>query len=133
MKKLYLLGAALLASTALSGCGVYPPYRVWEAKLNGEAELAQAEQNRQVQVAQSKSKADAAIYEANAEVTRAQGVAKANQIIGDSLKNNEAYLRYLFVNNLDHTQNQVIYVPTEANLPVLEAGRHTVNAQPAGK
>lgn len=71
------------------------------------------------------AKMDAATLLAGAEVERAKGVAKANQIIGDSLKNNEDYLRYLFVNNLEHTSNQVIYVPTEANLPILEATRKT--------
>jgi len=29
-------------------------------------------------------------------------------------------LRYLYINNLEHSQNQIIYVPTEANLPILE-------------
>lgn len=60
---------------------------------------------------------------AQAEVERAKGVAKANKIIGDSLKDNEAYLRYLFVNNLADTKDQVIYIPTEAGLPILEATR----------
>jgi hypothetical protein len=44
--------------------------------------------------------------------------------IGDSLKGNEAYLRYLWINNSDgNGDKQVIYVPTEAGLPILEAGR----------
>jgi regulator of protease activity HflC (stomatin/prohibitin superfamily) len=72
------------------------------------------------------AKKDSAKQLAEAEVIRAEGVAKANAIIGSSLKNNEDYLRYLFVNNLEHTQNQVIYVPTEANLPILEATRKAV-------
>jgi hypothetical protein len=59
---------------------------------------------------------------ANAEIARAKGVAEANQIIADSLKNNEAYLRYLWIDKLSDNQN-VIYVPTEAGLPLLEAGR----------
>jgi hypothetical protein len=50
-------------------------------------------------------------------------VAKANQIIGQSLKDNEAYLRYLWIDKVDSTKGQIIYVPTEAGLPILEAGR----------
>jgi len=51
-------------------------------------------------------------------------VAKANKIIGDSLKDNESYLRYLWINGLSEKDNNtVIYVPTEANLPILEAGK----------
>jgi len=97
-----------------------PIYTVYHQKMEGEAELAKANFSKQVAVQEAQAKMDAAVMLANAEVERAKGVAKANQIIGDSLKNNEDYLRYLFVNNLEHTQNQVIYIPTEANLPILE-------------
>jgi len=86
--------------------------------------LAKAEYSRQVAVREAQAKRDSAALLAEAEVTRAGGVAKANQIIGESLKDNEAYLRYLFVNELANTKNQVIYVPTEAQLPILEAGRN---------
>jgi hypothetical protein len=58
----------------------------------------------------------------DAEVARARGVAEANRIIGDSLKGNEAYLRYLWIHNLESGSNSVIYIPTEAGLPILEAG-----------
>jgi hypothetical protein len=34
-----------------------------------------------------------------------------------------AYLHYLWIHNLAETRNEVIYIPTEANLPILEAGR----------
>lgn len=103
------------------GC---PTYNVYSAEMSGKAELAQAEQNRQIQIAQSKAKADAAEFEAKAEITRAQGVAQANKIIGDSLKGNEDYLRYLWVNNIESSKNQtVVYVPTEANMPIMEATR----------
>ncbi len=30
---------------------------------------------------------------------------------------------YLWINGLELNKNAVIYVPTEANLPILEAGR----------
>ena len=61
---------------------------------------------------------------ADADVLRAEGAAKANKIIGDSLKDNEAYLRYLWIQNLENSkEHQVIYIPTEAGLPILEATR----------
>lgn len=123
MRRTTIAVAIALASVSLSGCGIYPPYRAWSAEWNGKAELAQAQQNRQIIISQSKAKADAAQFEAQSEIIRAQGVAKANTIIGQSLTNNEAYLRYLFVNGLENTENQIIYVPTEAQLPILEAGR----------
>jgi regulator of protease activity HflC (stomatin/prohibitin superfamily) len=113
----------ILITLVMGGC---PRYRVWEQEQTGKAELARAEQNRQIAVQEAMAKKDSAKQLAEAEVIRAEGVAKANAIIGSSLKNNEDYLRYLFVNNLEHTQNQVIYVPTEANLPILEATRKAV-------
>jgi len=97
-----------------------PRYNVYHQELEGEAELAKANYSKQTAIQEAHAKMESAKLLADAEVIRAEGVAKANKIIGDSLTNNEAYLRYLFVNNLEHTQNQIIYVPTEANLPILE-------------
>lgn len=104
---------------------IWPQYKVWEQGQKGRAELARATQNRQIAIEVAKAKLESAGLEAKAEIERAKGVAEANKIIGDSLKGNEAYLRYLWINGLQsdgHTP-QVIYVPTEAGLPILEAGR----------
>ncbi len=108
----------------MAGC---PRYTVWSQGMSGKAELRRANWNKQVQVQEAKGKKDAAILLADAEVNRAKGVAKANKIIGNSLNNNEAYLRYLWIDNLQNEHNQVIYVPTEANLPILEANRLNQN------
>ena len=102
-----------------------PHYSVWQQRLAGEVALARATQDRQIAVQEAQAKREAATMLAEAEIERAKGVAEANRIIGDSLQNNEEYLRYLFVNNLENTRNQVIYVPTEANLPILEATRNS--------
>jgi regulator of protease activity HflC (stomatin/prohibitin superfamily) len=100
-----------------------PLYNVWNAEQRGRAQLAEAEYSKQVAVQIAKAKQESAAYEAQAEIIRAGGVAKANQIIGESLKNNEDYLRYLWIDTMKDTHNQVIYVPTETNLPILEASR----------
>lgn len=102
------------------GC---PNYNVYQQNLQGEAELARATQNRQIAIQEAQAKKESAQHLADAEVIRASGVAKANAIIGKSLEGNEAYLHYLFINNLEHTKNQVIYLPTESGLPILEANR----------
>lgn len=98
-------------------------YDVWAQGKEGEAELAKAESNRQIKTLEAKAAEESAHYLAKAEVIRAEGVAKSNHIIGESLKGNEAYLRYLWVTGLQETKGQVVYVPTEANLPILEAQR----------
>ena len=105
------------------GC---PTYRVWEQGKAGEAKLREAEQSRQIAVQEAQAKLDSAKHLAQAEVERAKGVAEANKIIGEGLKGHEEYLRYLWVMSLEHTAaagDKVIYVPTEANLPIVEAGR----------
>lgn len=107
-----------------------PQYRVWEQGLAGKAELQRAQQNRQIAVQEAEAKMEAAKALAQAEIERAKGVAEANRIIGESLHDNEAYLRYLWVQGLEHAETSVIYVPTEANLPLLEASRLQRTPQP---
>ena len=102
---------------------LYNIYSVWSYRKQGEAELAMAESNRQIKTLEAKAAMESAKYLADAEVIRAGGVAKANKIIGDSLSGNESYLRYLWIQGLQTNQMQVVYVPTEANLPILEAGK----------
>lgn len=110
---------------AAGGCAyIVPQYGIYSAKSEGEAKLREAESSRQIAVLEAKAKSDSARELSNAEVIRAEGVAKANKIIGESLHGNEAYLRYLWIQSLDQDKNkEVIYVPTEANLPILEAHR----------
>lgn len=111
---------AALITAVMIGC---PKYEVYTQRMSGMALLAHAQSSKEVAVAEARAKMESADLLAQAEIRRAQGVAQANKIIGDSLRDNEAYLRYLFVNNLENTKNQVIYIPTEANLPILEANR----------
>ena len=115
-----------IASSVLIAAGMYgcPQYHVWEQGLKGQAELRRAEQNRQIKIQEATAQEESSKHLARAEVERAKGVAEANKIIGDSLKGNETYLRYLWIHSLDgDKQKTVIYVPTEANLPILEAGK----------
>ena len=120
----YIIG---IGTAVVLGIGAYmyiaPKYRVYSAQMQGEAEYAQAEQNRRISILEAEAALESARSLALAEVERAQGVAQANEIIGQSLKNNEAYLRYLWIQNLESGSNSVVYVPTEAGLPILEAGK----------
>ena len=101
----------------------FPTYLVWQQNKVGEAELARAEQNRQIAIQEAKAKEESAKSLANAEIIRAQGIAEANKIIGDRLKNNDAYIHYLWIEALRETTNAVVYVPTEAGIPITESTR----------
>jgi len=102
-----------------------PHYAVWQKGMAGQAELRQAEQNKQIRVEEARAQMEAAKLLAEAEIERAKGVAEANRIIGESLKDSEAYLRYLWVQSISEgsANRQIIYIPTEGNLPILEASR----------
>ena len=106
-----------------TGCNFWPPYTIWEQKQAGEAELARADSTRRIAVLEAQAIFDSSTLKAKAEVERAKGVAEANKIIGDSLRNNESYLRYLWVTNMTNTSKETVYIPTEANIPILEAGK----------
>lgn len=120
-----LIGGGVTALVAIAlallvGC---PQYNVYSARKHGEAELAQATSNRNIQVLEAHAKFESAIELAKADTVRAHGIASSNAIIGQSLKGNPEYLTWLYLDNLKDTKDQIIYVPTEASLPVLEAGR----------
>jgi len=119
-----ILLCLLLAGLVVLGMWGCPRYNVWQSGLQGQAELERAKQNRQIEIARADAARDAAKSLAEAEVERAKGVAEANKIIGESLKGNEAYLRYLWINGLQEGATpQVVYIPTETGLPILEANR----------
>lgn len=102
------------------GC---PQYNVWQQEQAGKAELARASSNRKIAIQEAEAKMESAKLLAMAEVERAKGVAAANKIIGESLKGNDSYLRYLWIQGLQDKDNNTIYIPTEAGLPILEAGK----------
>lgn len=119
MKKIILL---LVVVIGLSSCNEY--WAEKEAKadyIKAEYELKSSEYRKKVITEEAKAKLEAAKYESQIEIERAKGIAEANKIIGDSLKGNDAYLRYLWIQGLQDGSSEVIYIPTEANLPLLEA------------
>ena len=115
-----VVGAIVIVGAATLFLGG-PVYNVWSQSLAGKAELQKAEYTRQVAVLEAQAKKDSAQQLADAEIIRATGVAKANQIIGDSLKDNREYLQYLYITGLEDGSkngNVTIYVPTEGGMPV---------------
>lgn len=122
---LTITSIALLVLGALIVLGMWgcPTYKVWRETQAGKAELAKAQYNRQIAVAEALAKMESAKYLAEGEVIRARGVDSAVKIIGGALNANESYLRYLYIQDLKDSKNQIIYLPTEAGLPILEANR----------
>lgn len=109
-----------------------PNYRIYKQNKQGEANLRQQEWEKKILVEQAKAQNESATLnaeatikqetaKAEAEIIRAKGVAEANRIIGQSLKGNEEYLNYLWINNIEKSNSEKIYIPTEAGMPILEA------------
>ncbi len=113
------LVATVLTFLLLVGGGmfVFPQYGVWQQGLAGEASLAKATQERKILVQQAQAEVDAAGLRA-----------EAIQIVGQAAKDFPEYRLQEFMGafaealNSDSIQ-KIIYVPTEANIPILDAGK----------
>lgn len=99
-----------LALLVAGWMAVMPEYRLYKASVE-----------KRILVEQANAEADAAEEQARAEIERAKGTAESNEIVDASIT--EAYLRYLWIDNISETDNQIIYVPSDNGLPILEAGK----------
>ena len=94
-----------------------PKWNVWRAGLQGEALKMKAEQTKQILVTQAQAELDAAGLRAQA-IERIGAVAqrypeyRQQEFIG-------AFAEALHEGNI----HQIIYVPTEAGIPIIEASR----------
>lgn len=122
-----------------------PIYNQYSKEMRGKAALKEAEWSKKIQIEDARAKEEAALMTAEARITlskakgqamvieaeaenqvdilRAKATAEANKIIGESLKGNSEYLRYLWIKNIQSEYGERIYIPTEAGLPILEAGQ----------
>lgn len=94
----------------------WPYYKVWKQEMNGKAALAEARQSKMIQVEQ-----------ARAELDSAQLRADAIKTIGIASQKYPEYRTQEFIGAFgealrEGSINQIIYVPTEGNIPILEAG-----------
>jgi regulator of protease activity HflC (stomatin/prohibitin superfamily) len=105
-----------------------PHYKVYRAKLTGEASLREAESSKKIRIEDAKAKEESAKLEARAEVERAKGLAEAIEIVGKAAQQYPEYRHQRFIDAYAHAIEEgkidhMIYVPTEAGIPITEAGR----------
>ncbi len=103
----------------------YPKWKVWASHQEGLADLTRAKNEQQIQIAQAQSRLDAADLNKKAAVIEAQAVALQIQEIGAQLTEHDLYLKWQWIKMMEdrHDKSSTIYVPTEANMPILEATR----------
>jgi regulator of protease activity HflC (stomatin/prohibitin superfamily) len=99
----------------------------WAAERRGMAELRQAQQNRQILVEQAEAQQQVSIIRAQAEKEASELRAEAIAIIGEAAQRYPEYRQQEFIGAFavaleEGSISQIIYVPTEANIPILEAG-----------
>lgn len=97
----------------------WPHYKVWKQGMDGQAALAEAEQSKMIQVQVAK-----------AELESAKLRAEAIKLVGQAAKYYPEYRKQEFIGAFgealrDGRIQQIIYVPTEANIPIVEAGKQS--------
>lgn len=96
-----------------------PQYSVWQQEMAGKARLAEATQSRQILIEQARAEKEAATLQA-----------EAIKIMGEAAQKYPEYRKQEFIGAFGEALkagkiSQIIYVPTEANIPVLEAGKRS--------
>lgn len=120
--KYYFWIAAATLFLLISGIIGVPYYRVWQQEMSGKAEFAKAEQNRKIKIEEAKANLESEKLNAQAEIERAKGAAEAIKIENGQLTT--TYIQYLWVRQQSNNQIQkIVYIPTEASMPILEAGK----------
>jgi len=97
-----------------------PKYKVWQQEMSGKARLAEATQSRRILIEQAQAEKEAAVLQA-----------EAIKIMGEAAQKYPEYRQQEFIGAFGEalksgTISQIIYVPTEANIPIMEAGRKLV-------
>ena len=112
-----ICGTIILAGLIALGMVGCPKYNVWEQGLAGKAKLERASQERKILVEQAKAELEAA------------GIrAEAIEVLGQKAKDYPEYRLQEFLGAFAEALqsdkiDKIIYVPTEANIPIMEAGK----------
>ena len=111
------IAALLLVIVVAAGMAGYPSYMVYAARMDGEATVARANGAKMALVAQAMAEKDAAQLRAD-----------AIKIVGQAAKDFPEYRQQEFIGSFAEALHQgkisqIIYVPTEANIPIIEARR----------
>ena len=100
--------------------------------VSPQLNLYRANTEKQAVITEQRAQSEAAEFAAISAVTQAEAKAEAMIIEAKALAESQAiiaetltpeYVQYLYVQAIKDNPNQVIYIPTEAGMPVLEAGR----------
>ena len=108
-----VFGIALLFAVMIT----YRHYSVWSMEMQGKAKLAEATQSRQIQIEQAKAELEASKH-------RAEAIA----IVGEAAQQFPEYRQQEYIGAFaealkEGNISQIMYIPTEAGIPIMEAGK----------
>ena len=115
--KLIIVGCLVVLFCLFGALAGYPVYNVWQQGMSGQAMLKKAEQEKQIMIEQ-----------ARAEVEASKLRAQAIEAVGEAVQKYPEYRLQEFIGAFGDAMangdiEKIIYVPTEANIPIVEAGR----------
>lgn len=96
---------------------IVPPYKAWAAEKRGEGMMRYAAMERNAMISQAEAERDSARLRS-----------EAIEIVGEASQKYPEYRQQEFIGAFakcleNGCANQIIYVPTEANIPIIEAGK----------
>lgn len=97
----------------------YPKWRVWASHQRGLADLAQANNEQQIQIAKARARKEAAGLNKEAAIIEAEAVAEQIDKIGQQLTNHDLYLRWQWIKMMEDTHEDA----DRTVISILEARR----------
>ncbi len=124
----FAFSIALLAGVLFGIGWGWANFRLWKAEYVGQALEIEKQYQGKATLAEAQFSKQARVESARAEKESAQLTADAIQIVGEAAKNYPEYRQQEFYLSLgealkDGKISQILYLPTEAGLPITEAGK----------
>jgi len=125
---LFALGMSAIVLVGFTTMYSWAHFRLWKAEYSGKALQIEKEYYGRAVLAEAKHAKMARIESAKAEKESAQLTADAIKIVGQAAKDYPEYRNQEFILAFGEalksgTIEQIMYIPTEANIPITEANR----------
>jgi len=119
MKKISLLFTVFTMLLSMTSCYDFNREQSEkDAKSVGIQILLKAESSKKAKIEEAKADFESAKLESETRLIQAQSKAKSIEIISTAIKNNPEYTKYQLIEGIKTAKT--VYVPTEANIPIIE-------------
>tara|TARA_R110000868_G_scaffold209244_1_gene458915 strand:- start:153 stop:521 length:369 start_codon:yes stop_codon:yes gene_type:complete len=120
MKRTINTVAVLLTAMSLTSCYDFSRRQdELDAQSQGKQILLKAESSKKAKIEEAKADFESAELNAKSKKIEADAEAKAIETISKAITANPEYIKYMMVKGM-YNNNKTVYVPTEANIPIIE-------------